>query len=133
MALTDAQITDVRRYAGFQLAGTPPLTSNNDIAYLVFGTRQMSLIERLNSLSAAEETVLVNVYLTNLGQLESAIVAAAANLDTDKAAVWERNKSEVEDRERLFDSWRRRMCAFLGFAPGPGLSSSGAQVSLARA
>lgn len=132
MALTDAQITDVRRYAGFQLAGTPALTSNNDITYLVFGTRQMSLIERLNSLSASEESVLINTYLTNLNTLESAIVAAAANLDTDEAAVWKHNKSEVADRERLFDGWRRRMCAFLGFSPGPGIGS-GAQVSLSRA
>lgn len=131
MALTDAQITDVRRYAGFQLYGTPALTANNDIAYLVFGTRQMSLVERLNSLSASEEAVLVNTYLTNLNTLESAIVAAAANLDTDSAAVWTHNKNEVQDRDRLFDSWRRRMCGFLGIAPGPGIGS-GSQVSLVR-
>lgn len=132
MALTDAQITDVRRYAGFQLSGTPALTANNDIAYLVFGTRQMSLVERLNSLSASEESVLVNTYLTNLNTLEAAIVSAAANLDTDQAAVWKHNKTEVEERERLFDSWRRRMCAFLGFAPGPGIAAS-SSVSLTRA
>lgn len=132
MALTEAQITDVRRYAGFQASGVPALTANNDIAYLVFGTRQMSLVERLNTLSASEEAVLVNTYLANLATLESAIVAAAANLDTDEAAVWKRNKNEVADRERLFDGWRRRMCAFLGFAPGPGIGS-GAQVSLMRA
>lgn len=132
MALTDAQITDVRRYAGFQLSGVPALTADNDITYLVFGTRQMSLIERLNSLSASEESVLVNTYLTNLNTLEAAIVAAAANLDTDEAAVWKRNRNEVADRERLFDGWRRRMCAFLGFAPGPGITS-GAQVSVVRA
>lgn len=133
MALTDAQITDVRRYAGFQLAGTTQqLSADNDITYLVFGTRQMSLIERLSNLSASEESVLINTYLTNLNALESAIVAAAANLDTDSAAVWTHNKNEVQDRERLFDSWRRRMCAFLGFAPGPGLNS-GSTVSLSRA
>ena len=130
--LTDAQITDVRRYAGYQLAGTPPLTSNNDLAYLVVGMRQMSLIERLNSLSASEEAVLITTYLTNLNALEAAIVSAGANLDTDEAAVWKHNKNEVQDRERLFDSWRRRMCAFLGFAPGPGIGSS-AQMSLMRA
>lgn len=131
MALTDAQITDVRRYAGFQLSGTPALTANNDIAYLVFGTRQMSLVERLNSLSASEEAVLVNTYLTNLAMLETAIVSASANLDTDEAAVWKHNRNEVADRDRLFDSWRRRMCGFLGIAPGPGIGS-GSQVSLVR-
>lgn len=130
--LTETQITDIRRHAGFQLAGTPALTSDNDVVYLVFGMRQMSLTERLSSLSASEESVLINTYLTNLNALESAIVAAASNLDTDEAAVWKRNRSEVADRERLFDGWRRRMCSFLGFAPGPGIGSS-AQVSLARA
>lgn len=132
MALTEAQITDVRRYAGFQASGVPALTANNDIAYLVFGTRQMSLVERLSTLSASEEAVLVNTYLANLATLENSIVAASANLDTDEAAVWKHNKNEIADRERLFDGWRRRMCAFLGFAPGPGIGS-GAQVSLMRA
>lgn len=132
MALTDAQITDVRRFAGYQLGGVPAPTADNDLAYLVVGMRQMSLVSRLTSLSASEESVLINTYLTNLNALESAIVAAASNLDTDEAAVWKRNRSEVADRERLFDGWRRRMCSFLGFAPGPGIGSS-AQVSLARA
>lgn len=132
MALTDAQVTDVRRFAGYQLAGTPTPTANNDLAYLVVGMRQMSLVDRLSSLSAAEEAVLINTYLTNLNTLESAIVAAAANLDTDEAAVWKHNKDEVADRDRLFDSWRRRMCAFIGFAPGPGIGSS-AMMSLVRA
>jgi hypothetical protein len=131
--LTDAQVTDVRRFAGYQLAGVPTPTSNNDLAYLVVGMRQMSLVERLSTLSAAEETVLTTIYLTNLTTLEAAIVAAASNLDTEQAAVWTRNKDEIADRDRLFDSWRRRMCAFLGFAPGPGLSGSSAQVNLMRA
>ena len=100
MALTEAQITDVRRYAGFQASGTPAFTANNDIAYLVFGTRQMSLVERLSTLSASEETVLVNTYLANLATLENAIVAASANLDTDEAAVWKHNRNEIADREQ---------------------------------
>ena len=132
MALTDAEVTDVRRHAGYQLAGTPTPTSNNDLVYMVVGMRQMSLVERLSTLSAAEEAVLRTTYLTNLNTLEAAIVAAAANLDTEEAAVWKRNKDEVADRERLFDGWRRRMCAFLGFKPGPGIGSS-ATVSLVRA
>lgn len=133
MALTDAQITDVRRFAGFQVAGLPALTSNNDIVYLVFGMRQMSLIERLSSLSASEESVLINTYLVNLNRLEAAVLSASDNLDTDQAAVWIHNKNEVQDRERLFNSWRRQMCAFLGFAPGPGLGTNGSTVSLSRA
>ncbi len=132
MALTDAQVTDVRRYAGYQLVGTPTPNAITDLAYLVVGMRQMSLVERLSTLSAAEEAVLTTIYLANLNTLELAIVGAAANLDTDQAAVWTHNKNEVADRNNLFDSWRRRMCSFLGFAPGPGVGS-GAMVSLVRA
>ena len=126
MALTAAQIVDARRYMGFQASGSPPFTSNNDVAYLVFGTRQMSLAERLSTLQPEEETVLVNVYLTNLGTLEAAIVAAGGNLDTNKAAVWERNTQEVQDRADLFDDWRVRLCGFIGIAPGPMLRTSSA-------
>lgn len=129
MALTEAQITDVRRFAGYQLGGTPALNANNDIAYLVFGTRQMSFYERLTTLSASEESVLVNTYLANLYTLESAIVAASDNLDTDMAAVWSRNRTEIQDRQSLFDDWRRRMCAFLGCAPGPGLGNGGIRLT----
>jgi hypothetical protein len=132
MALTDQQKTDVRRYAGYPLAGTPAPDSSNDPVYMAVGFKQMSLTERLATLSATEESVLVNSYLTNLTTLESAIVSASANLDTDEAAVWKHNRNEVADRDRLFDGWRRRMCAFLGIAPGPGIGS-GSQVSLMRA
>ena len=133
MALTDAQITDVRRFSGYQLAGTTQqLSANNDITYLVFGMRQMSLLERLQNLSASEESVLVNTYLTNLYTLETAILGASANLDTDQAAVWVHNKNEINDRTKLFDLWCRKMCAFLGFAAGPGIGSS-SSISLMRA
>ena len=61
-------------------------------------------------------------YLANLNVLESAILRSAENLDTDQAAVWTRNRSEVMDRERLYKSWRVRLCGFLGIPPGPGVT-----------
>jgi hypothetical protein len=127
--LTDAQLTDVRRYMGYQLAGTTmQITNDQDLVYGQFGMVIMSLHQRLTSLSASEEAVLINTYLTNLSALESAIPATADNLDTDQAAVWKHNGREQADRDRLFDSWRRRMCGFIGFAPGPGLGSGGISV-----
>jgi hypothetical protein len=121
MALTDAQMTDVRRFAGYPLAGTTqPITDEFDLVFLAFGMVTMSLYQRLTSLSASEEAV-VGTYLTTLTSLETGIVGAAANLDTDQAAVWHRNRNEVGDREALFSSWRRKLCAFLGLPPGPGL------------
>jgi hypothetical protein len=121
--LTDAQMTDVRRFAGYPLSGTTmPVTSNTDIVYMHYGMVYMSLYTRLTTFSASEETVL-GVYLTNLTALEMAVVGAGDNLDTDAAAVWTHNKNEVRDRSNLFDDQRRRMCQFIGLKPGPALSS----------
>lgn len=124
--LTDAQLTDTRRFMGYQLAGTTmTITNDQDLVYGRFGMVIMSLHARLTSLSASEESVLITTYLANLYTLENAIPAVSANLDTDQAAVWKHNAREQSDRDRLFDSWRRRMCAFIGFAPGPGLGNGG--------
>ena len=131
MALTDAQMTDVRRYMGYALTGTSmPITADQDLVYGQFGLVTMSLYKRLTTLSASEEAV-IDTYLTTLAGLETAIPAAAANLDTDEAAVWKHNRSEIADRSNLFDGWRRRMCAFLGFPPGPGLGTGGMKISRA--
>jgi hypothetical protein len=126
MALTDAQMTDVRRWMGYPLAGTSmPITDDQDLAYGQFGLVTMSLHKRLTTLSSSEEAVLTATFLTNLATLETAIVTASANLGTDAAAVWTRNKNEVGDRSALFNKWRRDMCAFLGFPPGPSLQTGG--------
>jgi len=101
------------------------ITNDQDLVYGRFGMVIMSLHARLTSLSASEESVLITTYLANLYTLENAIPAVSANLDTDQAAVWKHNAREQADRDRLFDSWRRRMCAFIGFAPGPGLGNGG--------
>lgn len=75
-------------------------------------------------MSADEGNVVVNTYLANLTTLETAIPATGANLDTDQAAVWKHNKNEQIDRDRLFDSWRRRLCNFLGVPPGPNFGGA---------
>jgi hypothetical protein len=31
----------------------------------------------------------------------------------------------MRERSNLFDDWRRRLCAFLGLPPGPGLGDGG--------
>jgi hypothetical protein len=127
--LTDAQMTDVRRYMGYQLVGTTmPITGDQDLVYGRFGMVIMSLYTRLTTLTASEESVLINTYLTNLYALETAIPTTSDNLDTAQAAVWYHNARELADRDRLFDSWRRRMCEFIGFAPGPGLGNGSISV-----
>ena len=133
MSLTAAQMTDTRRYMGYQVVGTTlPISAEQDVIYGQFGMITMSLYGRLTSLTADEETVLINIYLANLSTLETAIFGASDNLDTDVAAVWTHNKNEVMDRSALYHRVRRQLCDFIGFAPGPGLSPGGNHVSLVR-
>jgi hypothetical protein len=123
MALTAAEMSDVRRFAGYPMLGDTTADDSRDFAYSWVSPGIMQTLQhRLTNMRAEEEATLRTVYLTNLQNLESAVVAASNNLDTDVAAVWTRNRDEVSDRTSLFDMWRRRMCAFLGIAPGPGLS-----------
>ena len=118
MALTDAQMVDVRRFAGYSVAGTSiTITDDQDTVYLRFGTNQMSLHRRLTTLSPNEETVLTGTFLANLYILETAIPAVSGNLDTDEASVWVHNKNELRDRIQLFNRWRKSMCEYLGLAP----------------
>jgi hypothetical protein len=134
MTLTAAQKADVRRFAGYSVMADLPSDDFHDYAYIeVIPGAFQSLNHRLNNLRVEEEAVLTGTYLTNLTALEAAIVGAAANLDTDQAAVWTRNRSEVSDRMALFDGWRLRMCGFLGVAAGPAIAGScGPNVALVR-
>src|SRR6185312_10025014 len=130
MALTAQQMSDTRRYLGYALVGTTmQIDDNEDVVYMTFGLVYMSLYTRLTTLLPEEETTLTTVYLPNLATLETAIVGAGANLDTDQASVWKHNKDEVSDRIGLYNKWRREMCAFIGLPPGPGLGDGGMAIA----
>lgn len=117
---TDAQLTDIRRFCGF-----PALGDGNVVFPFPWVMRQYLALEyRLQHISQNEGLVVVNTYLANLYTLENAIPATGANLDTDQAAVWIHNKNEQRDRDMLFDSWRRRLCNFLGVPPGPNFGGA---------
>lgn len=118
MAFLDAEKTDIRRFCGYPAYGGTPSGFQSWRFYQVYGLMEY----RLNNLSPSEEQVVRN-YLATLYTLESAVPAAGANLDTDQAAVWSRNRNEPTDRLALFDDWRRRLCGFLGLPPGPDLAS----------
>jgi hypothetical protein len=131
--LTDQQKSDVRRYAGYPLLADQRADDSRDFAYgwVLPGVMQ-TLAHRLDALRIEEEWTLINVYLTNLAQLESDVVSTRDNLDTDAAAVWTHNKNEVRDRMALFDQWRWRMVDFLGIPAGPMLRRvSGVSISRA--
>ncbi|MHA3052521.1 hypothetical protein [Acinetobacter sp. ANC 4640] len=119
MAFTDAEKTDIRRYCGYPVFGGQPTQAFGHRFYQQYGTLEF----RLNNLQASEEAVIRTTYLTNLQQLETDIVGTRSNLDTDQAAVWTHNKNEQRDREQLFDSWRRKLCGFLGIPPGAALGA----------
>ncbi|HEX8894463.1 MAG TPA: hypothetical protein VF783_14125 [Terriglobales bacterium] len=117
---TSAQLVDIRRHTGYPAMGD----GNVVFPYPWIMRKYLALEYRLQHMSTDEGNVVVNTYLANLTTLESAIPATGANLDTDKAAVWTHNKNEQRDRDMLFDSWRRRLCNFLGVPPGPNFGGS---------
>ena len=119
-SFTDAQKADVRRFCGYPAYGAGAAGFESWRFFQAFGTLEY----RLNNLSAAEVAVTLQ-YLATLATLEAAIPPASDNLDTESAAAWTHNANETQDRMKLFDSWRRRLCGFLGVPAGPALASAG--------
>jgi len=107
--LTDAQKARCRYHLGYPVYG--------DEATQGFGHRFLhhygTLEYRMNHLRDFEETT-VTTMLTKLDELEDAIDGSGDNMDTDVAAVWERNRSEMAERERLYLGKRRRLSRFFG-------------------
>jgi hypothetical protein len=116
---TDQQKCDIRRFCGYPAYGAAP---DGNMGWRFF-TAYGALEYRMNNLSGNEVAVVVT-YLATLHQLELAVLGSSDNLDSDAAASWTHNANEVSDRIRLFDGWRRRLCAFLGVPPGEGLGDS---------
>jgi len=119
--LSDAEKTDARRFSGYPAYGVGRAGNQGWQFYGAAG----SVEYRLSNLSVSEERVLRG-YLGTLAGLERAIPEVGAGLDTGSAAGWVRNPAELEERERLFDGWRRRMCSFLGLPLGPSLAGRAA-------
>jgi len=121
---TDAQLVDIRRHCGYPAYGDGSVV----FPYPWVMRQYLALEYRLQHLDQSEGPVVVDTYLANLTLLENAIPATGANLDTDAAAVWTHNKDEQKDRDALFDSWRRRLCQFLGVPPGPHFGAASGTV-----
>jgi len=122
MTLTSAQTTDCRRFMGYSVSGNTTAEPYREPVYSSVTLASLSLDYRLANLTSDEENVITTTYLPNLNSREQEIQGAAANLDTDQAAVWKRNSTEVSDRINLFNWLRRDLCTFLGFPPGPNLA-----------
>lgn len=107
---------DVRRFCGYPAHGSTPAGMQSWRYFQTYGQLEF----RVANLSASEVAI-ARRYLENLTMLELAVPAASESLDTDQASMWTRNRSEVADRIRLLDEWRRRLCGFIGIAAGPAL------------
>jgi hypothetical protein len=117
---TDAQKADIRRFCGYPAYGAGAAGFSSWRFFQAYGTLEY----RLNNLAPAEIAVTLQ-YVSTLATLEAAIPPTSANLDTESAAAWTHNENETKDRTVLFDSWRRRLCGFLGIPPGPALANAG--------
>ena len=117
--LSDAERVDVRRYCGYPAYGSGASGFESWRFFQTYGTLEY----RLTNMAPSEYQV-TRQYLSDLYTLEQAVTGASPNLDTAEAAVWKRNPSEVGDRLRLLDNWRRRLAAFIGVPPGPTLSTT---------
>lgn len=119
LALSVAERVDVRRFCGYPAYGAGDAGSQSWRFFQAYGTLEYRLTN-----FAQEELQVVRQYLASLYALEQAIVMAASNLDTDKAAAWTHSRSEVADRVRLFDEWRKRLATFIGVPLDPGAAAT---------
>ncbi len=113
MPFTDEEKTDIRRFCGYPAYGAGAAGFQSWRFYQAYGTLEF----RMNNLSAAELTV-ARRQLASLSVHEQGLFDAAAAIDTNGAATWERNQNEPWDRQRLFDDLRRRLAAFSAFLRG---------------
>ncbi len=123
--LTDAQRTDARRFCGYPAYGAGAAGNMGWRFFQAYG----ALEYRLSNLSDSENAVITTM-LATLTALELALVSSSDNLDTASAAAWTHNASELADRTQLLEGWQRRLCAFLGVPPGPGIAQSGGSIAL---
>lgn len=128
MSFTASQKVDIRRHMGYPAFGNPNTVQGGFQSWRYFDAYgQMEF--RMNNMASEEETVVLN-YVTELNQLETDIFGTRTNLDIKKAAVYEANPQEQLQREALYASFRRKLCAFMGVPAGPGLGASGSSATL---
>ena len=122
---TSAQVTDIRRFCGY-----PPLGPGNPVYPYPWILKIYQAFEYLIQNMSQERGAVVVTQLANLDTLESAIMGASSNLDTDTAGPWTHNKNEVKDRWAMFELKRKYLCTIVGCEPGPLLMNQGNSMRL---
>ncbi|GBQ09747.1 hypothetical protein [Swaminathania salitolerans] len=114
--LSEDEKTELRRFCGYAALGD---AATGESSWRFF--QSAGVLEwRLRTLSEAENKRIRSLLKTVL-QMEQAVISASESLDTQAVSVWTRNSREMAERTNLFTWWRRRLCGFLGVAPGPDL------------
>ena len=88
--LTEAELVLCRRYMGYPAMGGINSGQQSWRFFQVYGFNEW----RMRNM-APEEYVQIRTYLGQCQTLETAILGASDNLDTDQAAVWHHNRAEV--------------------------------------
>lgn len=117
--LSSSDCVDLRRFCWYPAVGT----SGTGADWWRLNSYFQSFEYRISVLSLDEISILKTM-LERLRLLEIGPENAADNLDTDKAAVWERNKREVFERIALYNQQRMELVGFLGVVPGPMRASA---------
>lgn len=118
--MTDEQKVKARQHMGYPIFGDGSPQASGYRFLTHYGTMEY----KFNHMSPSEEAIVVT-HITECDALEAAIFTSGSNLDTNKAAVWERNPNEIRDRQQLYRLRRLDLCAFMGVPPGPGLRTPG--------
>lgn len=112
---TATELAAIRRYCGYP-------------AYASFGyvlaPEMATLDTQCASMSDAEQAIVRTSFLPSLATLETAIDNATVNMGTASAAVWTRNKNELQERIQQYTFKRLEFCQFIGCAPGDRLKST---------
>lgn len=116
MSFSEAEKVDIRFFCGYPIYGAINVSSFGFRYFQFFGLLEFRMLNM-----KPEEEAVVRDMLVELRVLKTDIYAARDNLDTDRAAVWYRNRTEVNDRDSLFKLRRKMLCDFLGIPYKMGL------------
>lgn len=112
-------ILDTEKVTARRLMWFPMLGAFNTQAFGYRWATEYGLLEfRMNSMGPQEEEQF-RALLSQCLNLENNILNVSADLDTDTAGPWKRNKAQLRENTQLYTMWRLKLCQFIGLNPGP--------------
>jgi len=115
---TEQEKVDLRRHAGYAAYGSPNVQNLGWRFFLRTGQFEFILL----NLTDQECDTIRNDYLSKCQTLYDDIYQVRNNSDTSQAAVWYRNKNELEERKSNYYWHCEMLCKFMmGPIYGPSL------------